>query len=259
MEILELCEKIGMPREVTEQVLSHTAFDRQLLVGLTHRETAADTYRALKSRCQNGMELLACSLQAARLTYEAYRALGIDERVFIDTMKCFSRFIGETYTNCGVYDFDRGWWTYRQLSLSLFRLGELEYEYLDSEQKVSIHIPSDADISLDLCRESYARYLEFTERFFPDKAGYTPVCESWLLSPTLKELLPPSSRIRAFASCFRVTAWNREASDYLTWIYGKPTADYATLPENTSLQRSVKQVLLNGGAIGSAYGELTGF
>lgn len=259
MEILELCEKISMPREVTEQVLSYTAFDRQLTAGLTHRETAADTYRALKARCQSGMELLAYSLQAARLTYEAYRALGIDERVFLDTMKCFSRFVGETYTNCGVYDFDRGWWTYRQLSLSLFRLGELEYEYLDSEHKVSIHIPSDADISLDRCRESFARYLEFTERFFPDKAAYTPVCESWLLSPALKELLPPSSRIRAFASCFRVTAWNRDATDYLTWIFGKSTADFSTLPENTSLQRSVKIALLNGGTIGAAYGELTGF
>lgn len=259
MEILELCEKIGMPREVTEQVLSYTVFDRQLLTGLTHSATAADTYRVLKSSCRNGMELLAYSLQAARLTYEAYRALGIDECVFLDTMKCFSRFVGETYTNCGVYDFDRGWWTYRQLSLSLFRLGELEYEYLDSEHKVSIHIPSDADISLDLCRESYARYLEFTERFFPDKAAYTPICESWLLSPALKELLPPSSRIRAFASCFRVTAWNRDATDYLTWVFGKPTADDSSLPENTSLQRSVKQVLLNGGTIGAAYGELTGF
>ncbi|MGM9609443.1 MAG: acyltransferase domain-containing protein [Eubacteriales bacterium] len=109
MELLELCENIGMPREVTEQVLSYSDFDRQLLAGLTHRETAADTYRALKSRCQSGMELLAYSLQAARLTYEAYRVRGIDERVFSDTMRCFSRFVGETYTNCGVYDFDRGW------------------------------------------------------------------------------------------------------------------------------------------------------
>ena len=60
--------------------------------------------------------------------------------------------------------FDRGWWTYRQLSLDLFRVGALEYQI--SEQRTSgtigIHIPSDADLSGESVDDSLRRVLKIS-------------------------------------------------------------------------------------------------
>lgn len=259
MHLEELCERIGIPREVTEEVLTVTDVDASVCRGLVCADTAQDAYRRLRERHPSGIVILAHSLRAALLSYDAYRARGIGDDVFFDTMRCFSRFLGETHRNRGVWDFDRGWWTYRQLSLTLFRLGELEYEYVDGDKTVSVHIPSDADISPAQCRSSSERYQAFTRRYFPEKSAYIPVCTSWLLSPALGELLPPSSRIRSFAACFRITSWDPTATDYLTWVFGRQTDDYAALPESTSLQRSVKRLLLDGGAVGTAHGILIGF
>ena len=47
--------------------------------------------------------------------------------------------------------FDRGWWAYRQTSMQIFRLGVLEYEFdrLEGESVIALHIPSDARLTAE--------------------------------------------------------------------------------------------------------------
>lgn len=92
--------------------------------------------------------MLLCQLEAAELCRENYQRQEIGEEIFVDTMRCFSRFIRECYEMSGRFAFDRGWWTWRQLCMSLFRLGDLECELCtgEGERVISLHIPSDADL-----------------------------------------------------------------------------------------------------------------
>jgi hypothetical protein len=82
-------------------------------------------------------------------TYKIYEEKEIPEKIFFDTMKCFTRFINETFKMTGKLSFDRYWWTTRQVGCHLFRIGELEYEIKQTEEDtyISLHIPSDADFS----------------------------------------------------------------------------------------------------------------
>ena len=43
-------------------------------------------------------------------------------------MSCFTRFVNEYKESFNKYGFDRGFWTYRQLAMLLFKVGILEYE-----------------------------------------------------------------------------------------------------------------------------------
>lgn len=199
--------------------------------------------------------LLAAALHSACRVWREYKTLGIEEQVFWDTMGCFPRFMGETRTRFGEYRFDRGWWTWRQLEMKLFRLGQLEYE-LRENGEVAVHIPSDADLSPAQVDASLALAGEFLARFYPRWAAAEFTCHSWLLSPRLLPFLREDSNIRAFQQRFSILETDPDET-CLQWLFAaKPDADLQTLPEDTSLRRGVKAHLLSGGLIGQGRGVL---
>ena len=190
----------------------------------------------------------------------------LPEEVWIDTIKCFARFTREYHKEHGVWGFDRGFWTTRQIAAKLFRLGALEYELCtreDGERNVSLHIPSDARLEKEELNASLSAARAFWEEFFPDWADAPVICDTWLLSPALEELLPEQSRIRRFRRAFRVTQCHPDSNEFLQWLFNVPleriaSVDFASLPEETSLQKNVKRALLRGVLIGSAEGTLIG-
>lgn len=204
----------------------------------------------------NGFKMLFYMLSAASYSFEKYKEKGISEQIFTDTMKCFTRFVKEHKRSNGKYGFDRDFWTGRQLSLQLFRLGELEFETImeNQEKMVSIHIPSDAILTEYNCKSSLKMAKDFFEKYAAEYANVPYICHSWLLSPALKELLPESSNIIKFQNLFTITETNKTATDFMMWIFKKPDIPVEDLPEETSLQRNVKQYLMTGGQIGEGKG-----
>ena len=187
----------------------------------------------------------------------------LPEDVWLDTMRCFTRFVGEHYRSTDVYAFDRGFWTTRQINARLFRIGELEYELRETqgERWLALHIPSDTRLTTDRLNDSVARARRFFEAWFPEWAGLPMRCTSWLMSPTLKELLPEGSNILRFQQAFDITAVDPESSGAIGWIFqltGEQAKDAAlsALPENTTLQRRAKALLLSGRQVGAASGTL---
>ena len=224
---------------------------------------------ATASADPDGMHMLYWMLAtAAKHTAADYRRRGIPADVFDATMACFPRFISEHRVSYGRYGFDRDFWTYRQLGSTLFRIGELEYELVDTAvdtspfacvglpRVIAIHIPSDARLTPALCDDSIIRARAFLTRFFPDWTGLPFVCESWLLSPALEQLLPAESRIIAFQRRFDILTTDDAAPDWREWVYQRSDAPIADLPEGTSLQRAMKRHLLAGGTIGTGTGTL---
>ncbi|MDO5400785.1 MAG: acyltransferase domain-containing protein [Eubacteriales bacterium] len=256
MDLNNLCEMLCLPGQVREAVLAAREVPGDLLADLTRRGRGQGAYEKLKALCtpeNRGLDMLAFMLRAALLTWENYQRAGLPRQLFLDTMGCFPRFVGEHLASFGCYGFDRGFWAHRQLSMVLFRVGELEYELLDGE--ISMHIPSDARLDIPACADSLARFRQM----LPDRAEDPIYVESWLLSPALRELLGEGSRILAFQHCFTCESWNREGSDFLQWVYGRTDIPFDRLPEDTTLRRRMKQHLLKGGKIGEAKGWLIDF
>lgn len=265
MKIQELYELIELQPEIISQLQS---VEKELnleqidssLDWLTDRKTAARAYEDLKKYLgedTGNIRMLYCQLEAARRNYHSYQQKHISDGIFIETMKCFTRFIEECGRKNGRLFFDRGWWAYRQASMSLFRIGTLEYEFQEhgGEGVIAIHIPSNADLSAESVDESLDQADAFFREYYPDFKYDKYTCSSWLLSPALNQMLPEESKIMCFQKRFDILEEKREDREFMEWLFQAPeNVDYRNLPEKTSLQKKAKRLLLDGGHIGAAYG-----
>ncbi len=203
-----------------------------------------------------GFYILSELLDYARQTYHKYKKKGIDDDIFVHTMQFCTRFLNEHKRIYGYYAFTWAWWFPRQLSLQEFRIGELEYEFVDAEEKrIYIHIPGDAHMEAKRMQESFTAYRNFLTRYYPDWVKVDWYCESWMLSPSLKELLPEDSNILGFQKLFEIESTDYESMAVLDWVYPGEKTDLSGLSENTSLQKNMKHFLLAGGKIGWANGK----
>ena len=220
-------------------------------------KTAEEAYKKIKAHVDDdpkGIKMLTIQLAAALKSQELYDSKGIDLEIFVDTMKCFSRFCRDSFATYGDFRFDCCWWTYRQLSLNLFRLGELEFEMC--ADKLSVHIPSDANMTRAGLDASYDWAKRFFAKHFPEYEYDGIYCNTWLLAPSLREMLPAGSRILNFMDDYEILSEDKEAMNCMLWVYKKKYQDYESLPEETSLQRAIKARLLAGKKVGSAYGRV---
>lgn len=276
MILREVCELIGLQKEVMAQVLArHEYFVSEgfyeihadEIEMLYHRDTWEQGLKLLQkcfcadmetSKELKGIGILTVMMYCSCRTREMYQKKGIAEKIFVDTMKCFPRFIEEHRVSYGVYGFDRDFWTPRQIAMQLFRIGELEYELEKRDHKslISLHIPSDAVMTKERCRESYELAREFVREYYPEWQAQSYGCASWLLAPGLREILPETSNIIRFQAGFDIVHVEEDNKDFLEWVYKRVDISYEELPEDTSLQRNMKQYLLKGGKIGEAEGIL---
>ena len=204
-----------------------------------------------------GMKILTIMLDCLVDTYGRYMQKGISEKIFLDTMAFIPRFIAGHKAAHGVSAFVWSWWLPREISMNEFRVGEYEYEFWmdNGVKKLNLHIPSDANLKTGDIPTIYP----FVREFYPEYADCDIVCDSWLLSPELKKLLPEDSNIIRFQNKFRIERFDEENPYFVGWVYpGMENLPREQLPENTTLQRNMKKYLIEGGKLGSAYGVYVG-
>ncbi len=194
-ELEQLCREIDMPQAMTARLRSVEP-ERRFTAGLCDPdgyEQATERLRLALGDDPDGVKILAAMSVAAAHTRQMYRDRDIPPSVFTDTMRCFSRFVREYAESFGRYGFDRWFWTGRQLSCTLFRLGALEYETVveNGSKMLSLHIPSDADLSDRSVEDSLRLAKTFFDTYERSYVSVPIVCSSWLLSPALAALLPP--------------------------------------------------------------------
>ena len=224
----------------------------------------AEIYGCPIEKDEDGADVLICRLTDAVESRESGEWKRIPEDIWLATMRCFPRFISEYRRSYGRDGFDRGSWTVRQSNCCLFRVGELEYELFEEGdcRAISLHIPSDAQLEPVLLNESVRQAHDFLAAFYPDWKALPVICESWLLSPKLRELLPPESRILRFQNAFDIIRADPDDSSAIEWVFYVAEGQRASvkpenLPEDTSLQRKMKKMLLTGENPGNARGILT--
>ena len=257
MDFFELAKKLNIPEDAALRLRLVPEAKPYLegLIGEEYEKYAAELHDAL-GEDEGGYKMLSAMLEAALISYVEYVRRGIPEEIYLSTMGCFPRFVREHMESFGKYGFDRWWWTGRQTSLRLFRIGTLEYELgaNDADKWISVHIPSDADLSDDAVDNSLISARAFLKKYFPDYGSAEFHCHSWLLSPALGELLPATSRINRFRSRFELLGLEENDDGFKLWVFKDQSLPIEALPENTSLQRAMKAHLLRGGKVGAGRG-----
>ena len=117
MELKELCKGIQLPEKACGRVFEEyervnlAEMDRQLN-SLMESKTAEKAYHHLVNclgKDSDNMKMLMCQLVCACRDYDRYKELGILDEIYFDTMRCFTRFLGERRMRTGEILFDRGW------------------------------------------------------------------------------------------------------------------------------------------------------
>lgn len=275
MNLNQLLKDINMPTEVTSLVLD---YDQKMMEKVSENdlvhiyrenlelypEETTDDFSQMKENLQDpdNIGTLWLQLKFATLAEDEYKKRGISSTIYLNSMKFFTRSMKEAFGLYGKwthYSFERG---YGQVFLRLFRLGTLEFEFVKNESpEIFIHIPSDANLGDNSRKESY-QYLEiFTKKQFPTFQKAPIFCNSWLLSPTLRQFLSSSSKIRHFQNDFLLLEANTSTrtDSYQKWVFKTVGKDYQNFPEETSLQKKLKGFIQENGKIGIALGKLKKF
>ena len=263
MDILTLCTQIGLQSEIRNRVIDFADIFNFCTVGKLLKEFQIyEQMKAARMKLQtvladdvDNIKMLTCMLKASADVYDIYKAKGISDEIYFATMRCYTRFINETYRTTGKLYFDRYWWTTRQAGCHLFRIGELEYEmkHINNEVIIGLHIPSDADFSPSSVDISLQRAKEFFAEYYPELANSEYHCHSWLLDGQLRDMLSVNSNILNFQNRFEIFDEGEVDTEFIEWLFNTKSTDYKSFPEKTSLQKKMKKHLLFGGVIRNAY------
>lgn len=136
-------------------------------------------------------------------------------------------------------------WAIYFIRTRIVEIGSLQFEY-DSDLAVKIHIPKNTDLNIFSVKESIKKANIEMKQIYAIK-NFKYICNSWLLSNQIYEIIDKNSNISKFHNLFDVYEGEECTKDILNFVYGMDQCeDYSLLSENTTLQSNVKNQLLNG-------------
>lgn len=274
MRIEELMERISLPEEARQAVrkenLTEAEYteEKQLFyddfpVFLENRkkETGKEKY----------VHALALYVRFACEVYPKYREKGIEDEIFDKTFYDITIWCKECYRKHQVYGLEELGWLAQSVKMNLFRLGRLQFEPVvlekdvkvdregqDSQNKkvsisagtqvLNVHIPAGEPLDFEACLDSFRQ----AEAFFGENQIY--MCDSWLLSPHLKEVLPEDSNILKFQNLFTITSVYYAYPQAEQRIFQNVIENKQEYPEDTSLRRRAKAYILSGKDLGIGIG-----
>lgn len=109
------------------------------------------------------------------------------------------------------------------------------------EEVLSVHIPNGTRIDPEAVKNAFAEAREFVARYYPERKPKCFYCGSWLMDPALAEVLKPASNIVTFQRLFSRWCVKSSGREVFSFVHPKPFERYEELPENTSLERMLKQ------------------
>ncbi len=122
---------------------------------------------------------------------------------------------------------------------------------------VGLHIPPGGGMTPEKVDEAFAEAKEFLATCYPDFKYKAFKCESWLMDPELCKILGEDSNITKFINRFIPACLKSSGRGVFSFVFlqSNPAAAVVeNLPEDTSLQRKIKQHYLDGGCIYEMHG-----
>lgn len=134
----------------------------------------------------------------------------------------------------------------------LTKLPKSEWDLCLSEDDLAlrIHIPSEGGFDHDTLQAAYDEARTVMRGCFPDIEYKAFFCSSWLMSEELKQILKPTSNIVGFQNDFVKVPFKSTGTLVFSFVFSTGATipeDLDALPENTSLERGVKNLYKEGG------------
>lgn len=207
----------------------------------------------------HGLSVLSLYLNWIDDTRRHYEALGIPEQYFQDSMKDITIWCEDYIAKHGFAGFHEWEWVGRSLRLEVIRIGRLQFEPTQLSEDVTlngeifpagtrmldVHIPAGEPLTPEEALASLKQAPGFFKTYFGNDFSLFH-CYSWLLSPALKILLPERSRIVQFQNLFTVYKTDNHERQAEERVFGFCSDNPQDYPENTSLQKTIKEYLLAG-------------
>lgn len=277
----ELCIKIGFSEEDTEEIMRFLENERTSVCSALNRCSILPVVSVIaglsargKGMRHSGMLRLCFCVAMCEKVHEQYVEKGIPDEIFYDTMADIYVWAEHFRKEYGFLGINEIMWICNHLNCSLFKIGRLQFQlyrlrfplYIDrsvgrkapvklGKRCINVHIPEGEPLETQACLASFEAAEEFFAKYFPKFDYKCFACDSWLLSPALAQMLPPESNIVKFASLWQILGSGSNSSQAIERIFGKGIGTaFASFPENTSLQRAAKAMLMNGKSIGMGFG-----
>lgn len=189
---------------------------------------------------------------------------GLTDAVFRDTMRDIALWHQQCFVQKGIHGLIEWSWVALSLKGRVVRIGRLQYMprrigqpipamgkvYPEDTMALDVHIPADGA----LLENQVDASINAAKVYFADQGYPFMYCRSWLLSPMLKRILPPDSNILAFQNRFTIYGEQVPHTQAQERVFGKVQEDISAYAEQTSLQRSLKALMLQGHEVGLGLG-----
>lgn len=132
------------------------------------------------------------------------------------------------------------------------RLNKKEWSLALSEgdDVLNVHIPRGTRLTIESVQDSLKQATNFFKTHFPNKQFRAFVCISWMLDPQLQELLDESSNLVQFQRGFHLFPTLSDDRSLYQFVFPcDPQTPAHLLPESTSLQKKIKNYMIDGGRL----------
>ena len=137
-----------------------------------------------------------------------------------------------------------------RLEKQLFAKTQWELLAGPGDDVLGIHIPRGMDIRPEAVNAAIAGITAHIRKYYPELNIRAIHCNSWMLNPTLGALIGHESKLALFSDRFCRYPALSNGKAVFNFVFGTgDNPDLQTLPEDTRLQRAIKQRYLDGGFI----------
>ena len=134
-------------------------------------------------------------------------------------------------------------------SMQTFSKDSWECVLRSGDDVIGLHIPRKTDLSPLSVERALKEGWVLAQKAYPECNFKAFHCHSWLLDPTLEEMLGDGSNIAAFAKRFVCYPVSSSGQEVFGFVLSEKFESIEQLPENTRLLRELKKKYLNGGHI----------
>lgn len=219
----ELYKKLGLDETLLSEALEWSDKNQRLLDSLTSLLMKG---KARKSDKLSPVAKLAIVLNALPDVYAKYKERGIPDEIFFDTFSDIKVWCDNAYAQYGVKGLVNIYWLAKHVSLKLFKIGRLQYEfsrfvilphaklknifrcpYRIGEKCLTLHIQQGEKLLPSRCEESLRAANEFFKKYYPEYKYRCFTVITWLLNPEFENVLGSESNIVKFGKMFTLLGY----------------------------------------------------
>lgn len=223
------------------------------------KEIAQKVENGEKVKVENGIFPICVLAYLAPYALSKNEERGISKEITVKTLKDVNVWIDNYFTKNNELGLGEFSWLIYHYTGDLFHLGRLQFRLEKSlegipecEYAIETHIPQGEALTEEKCLASFSEAKAFFAKYFSQTEVKYFMCDSWLLNPNLELILKSESNVVKFMKLWTPVPFVSDNSSQAierVFGFGFKRENLKNAPENTSLQKALKEYLLNGGTM----------